>query len=210
MKRLLYTLLLCIGSIGIYAQEMDALFVAMPDQYIPQLENAWRKDLVDLYRSGKQARLQNTMNGYSSLDTLTSDFLRLQVTDRSQVEMKLLPLVNNSQVLCVVTTVSGPVPDSRINFYTTTWEPLEVSDFYKPVDSEWFLNEDSDRQSPSFIDATSRLDIDLRKYTLSPDNLTLTEEYTTPLYLGKADQKRVEAYLKKSPKIYTWEKFHFK
>ncbi len=210
MKRLLYTLLFCIGSLGIYAQEMDALFVAMPDQYIPQLENAWRKDLVDLYRSGKQARLQNTMNGYSSLDTLTSDFLRLQVTDRSQVEMKLLPLVNNSQVLCVVTTVSGPVPDSRINFYTTAWEPLDVADFYKPVEAEWFFNEDSDRESLSFIDATSRLDIDLRKYTLSPENLTLTEEYTTPLYLGKTDRKRVEAYLKKSPKIYTWEKVRFK
>ena len=36
---------------------MDAVFVAMPDQYVPQLENAWRKDLIDLYnfRKGSEA-----------------------------------------------------------------------------------------------------------------------------------------------------------
>lgn len=66
----------------------------MPDQYIPQLEHAWRKDLVDLYTSGKESRLKNTMNGFSTLQKLTNDYLLLQTTERSTVEMKLLPLVN--------------------------------------------------------------------------------------------------------------------
>ena len=65
------------------AQDMDAVFVAMPDQYVPQLENAWRKDLIDLYNSGKEAKLKNTMNGFSTLKKLTDDYLLLQVTERS-------------------------------------------------------------------------------------------------------------------------------
>lgn len=210
MKKIIYTLFCCLSFGLLAAQEMDAIFVAMPDQYVPQLESAWRKDLVDLYHSGKTARLQNTMNGYSSLDTLTADFLRLQVTDRSQIEMKVLPLANNTTVICMITTVFGPVPDSRIQFFTTEWEPLEATDFYTPSDSDWFIATDADRQNPSFIDATAHLDVDLRKYSLSPDALTLTEEYTTPLYLSASEQKKLAGYLKKSPRVFTWEKFHFK
>lgn len=99
---------------------MDALFISMPDQNIPQLENAWRKDLVDLYKSGKDATLKNTMNGSSSLKKLTSDYLLLQATERSSIEMKLLPLVNNTNVICMIRTVNGPVADSQIEFLPQT------------------------------------------------------------------------------------------
>lgn len=55
---------------------------------------------------------------------LTNDYLLLQTTERSTVEMKLLPLVNNTYVVCMISTVNGPVPDSRIEFFTTNWEPF--------------------------------------------------------------------------------------
>lgn len=210
MKRFLLTILLCVFVWGMKAQQMDAVFVAMPDQYIPQLENAWRKDLIDLYNTGKEAKLKNTMNGFSTLKKLTDDYLLLQVTDRSTVEMKLLPLVNNTYVVCMITTVYGPVPDSQIEFFTTDWKPLEVADLYTPVSADWFIKDDADKNSISFTEATTRLDMDLRKYSLSPDNQTLTVEYTTPQYLSQTERKRVEPFLKNAPKVYIWEKSHFK
>lgn len=209
MKRLIFAILICALTLGAKAQEIDALFVSMPNNNIPQLDDAWRKDLIDLYKSGKEARLKNTMNGYSSLKNMTSDYLLLQVTERSTVEMKLLPLVNNTNVICVVKTVNGPVPDSEIEFFTTEWEPLATSDLFTPVTSDWFIKEDADKHSNAFQDATSRLDMDLIHYTLSPDSLTLTATYTTPQYLGREDRKKVAPFLKESPKVYTWEKSHF-
>lgn len=210
MKRLILSILLSVFVMGVKAQDMAALFVAMPDQNIPQLENAWRKDIIDLYNSGKEAKLKNTMNGFSVLQKLTSDYLSLQSTERTTIDMKLLPLVNNTYVICVVTTVNGPVPDSQIEFYTTEWAPLDASDLFSPVSADWFIKEDADRNSNAFIDATSRLDMDLITYSLSPDDLTLTETFTTPLYLSKADREKVQPFLKDSPKVFTWEKFHFK
>ena len=111
MRRVIVTLLICVFALGMNAQDMTSVFTAMPDQYIPQLEHAWRKDLVDLYTSGKESRLKNTMNGFSTLQKLTNDYLLLQTTERSTVEMKLLPLVNNTYVVCMISTVNGPVPD---------------------------------------------------------------------------------------------------
>lgn len=210
MKRVLLSILLSVFVWGVKAQKMDAVFTSMPDQYVPQLENAWRKDLIDLYSSGKEAKLKNTMNGFSTLMKLADDYLMLQVTDRSTVEMKLLPLVNDTYVVCMVTTVYGPVPDSRIEFFTTDWKALEAADMYAPVPAEWFIKEDADKNSIAFVEATARLDMDLRKYSLSPDNQTLTVEYTTPQYLTKTERKQLEPFLKDTPKVYTWEKYQFK
>lgn len=210
MRRVIVTLLICVFALGMNAQDMTSVFTAMPDQYIPQLEHAWRKDLVDLYTSGKESRLKNTMNGFSTLKKLTSDYLLLQATERSTIEMKLLPLVNNTNVICMVKTVNGPVADSQVDFFTTEWEPLAASDLFTPVSADWFMKEDADKNSTAFLDATSRLDMDLIQYSLSPDNLTLTATYTTPLYLSREDRKNVTPFIKESPKVYTWEKFHFK
>ncbi|WP_455639524.1 DUF3256 family protein [Parabacteroides sp.] len=210
MKQLIFSILISMIALGVKAQEMDALFISMPDQNIPQLENAWRKDLIDLYKSGKDARLKNTMNGFSSLDSLTANYMFLQVTDRSSIEMKLLPLVNNTEIICMVRTINGPVADSRIEFFTTDWQPLASSDLFTPVDADWFIKEGTDKGSNAFQDAASRLDMNLIQYKLSPADLTLTATYTTPLYLSREDRKKVTPFIKESPKVYTWEKSHFK
>ncbi|MDH6305084.1 hypothetical protein M2459_002181 [Parabacteroides sp. PF5-5] len=210
MKRYISVLVFCFCVVGMWAQDMKSVFIAMPDVYIPQLESAWRKDLVDLYESGKEARLKNTMDGYSHLKQLTADYLLLQTTERSQVELKMLPLVNNTHIICMSITVEAPVADSRLQFFTTEWAPLEVSDLISPVAADWFLKEDADKNSDAYKDAIALLDMDLIRYELNPDNQTLTATYTTPLYLSKQEKGKVLPFLKDEPKIYTWEKFQFK
>lgn len=210
MKRLFLSILLSACTWVLSAQDMASSFIAMPDRNIPQLENAWRKDLIDLYNSGKEAKLKNTMNGFSTLQKLTPDYLLLQTTEHSTVEMRLLPLVNNTNVICVITTVKGPVEDSLVEFYTTGWEPLATADLFTPEPADWFIKEGTDRTSNDFIEAASRLDMELIKYSLSPDDLTLTETYTTPLYLDPESRKKIEPFLKESPRVFRWEKSHFK
>lgn len=210
MKRIIYSLLLCIFALTVKAQDMSALFANMPDQYIPQLESAWRKDLIDLYTSGKEARLKNTMDGFSSIQELTSDYLFLQLTERSTREIKMFPLVNNTHIICMVTTINAPVPDSRVEFFTTDWQPLAAADLFTPVTAAWFRKEAIDTNDESYQYAVSRLDMELIRYQLSADTQTLTATYTTPLYLSEAEREKVLPFLKTTPKVYTWEKFHFK
>lgn len=210
MKRLLLPIVLLFAVCSLRAQDMAALFIAMPDTYVPQLEDAWRKDLVDLYRSGDEARLKNSMNGYSKLVTLKADYLLLESTERTTVEMKLLPLVNNTYVICKIVTVKGPVADSRIAFYSPDWKPLNTVDLFTPVDASWFLRSDVDTTSVAYLESVSRLDMTMFQYTLDPDGLTLTQSYTSPLYTDKETQQKLEPYLKKEPKVYTWTKAYFK
>lgn len=208
MRRIIVTLLICVYALGMNAQDMAGVFTAMPDQYIPQLEHAWRKDLVDLYNSEKEARLKNTMNGFSILQKLTNDYLLLQTTERSTVEMKLLPLVNNTYVVCMISTVNGPAPDSRVEFFTTNWEPLAASDLFTQPTSDWYIKPGIDKEDEAYQEVVSYLDMDLVQYRLSPDNQTLTAIYTTPQYLNQETRKKIAPYLSE-PRVYTWEKYHF-
>ncbi|MDH6534847.1 DUF3256 family protein [Parabacteroides sp. 52] len=209
MRHYIITLLLSLILWSGKAQDMATVFINIPDQYLPQLENAWRKDLVDLYNSGKEARLQNMMNGYSVLKKLTPDYLLLQTTDRSTVEMKLLPLINNTYIVCVSTTVYGPAPDSQVAFYSTAWEPLTSSDLFSPLPSSWFIK-DNVEKTDEYLDIISRLDMELIHYQLHPDTHTLTATFTTPQYLSEEEREKVMPFIKEEPKIFHWEKYHFR
>lgn len=209
MKRIVLLCLLVVSVLPLKAQDMAAVFIAMPDEYVPQLEDAWRKDLVDLYRSNEKAQLKNNMNGYSTLEKLTDNYLLLQSTERTTIEMKLLPLVNNTYVICQIVTVKGPVADSRVSFFSPDWKPLDAADMLTPVTADWFIREDADKSSVAYIESTSRLDMDLFRFQLSPDDYTLTQTYTTPEYLDKETQKKLKPFLKDTPKVFTWKKSSF-
>lgn len=210
MKKIIIAICLAACSLTLQAQNMAEVFIAMPNEYLPQLEDAWRKDLVDLYRSGEKARLKNDMGGTSELVKLTEDYLLLQSTERTTVEMKLLPLVNNTFVVCRIVTLEGPVKDSRVTFFSPEWEPLNSEDLWTPVRADWFIRTDADTLSVSYGEAISQLNMDLFHYQLNPDDYTLTQIYTTPLYTDRETQKKLKRFLKDSPKVYTWTKTYFK
>ena len=208
MKRFVISLLLLGSVMCVNAQKIEELFAKMPDVMIAQLEEAWRKDLVDLYKSGKNATLENTMQGRSTLLKLTDDYLLLQSTERSTVELKLLPLVNNTYIICLIETVYAPVADSRVSFYSTEWQALNVDGIFTPVEENWFLK-NADRLSLEFLDATSNVDIYLVKYSLSEESVILTAEYMTPQVLDEESRGKIVPLLKSGSKIYEWKSGRF-
>ncbi|MDR2469639.1 MAG: DUF3256 family protein [Tannerella sp.] len=194
---------------AVKAQDMANFFVRMPDEYIFSLESEWRKDLVELYKAGKPAALDNVMQGRSVLLKLTADYLLLQSTERSTVEMKFLPLINNTYITCVVTTVHAPVADSRVAFFTTDWQPLNAVELWKPAVSGQFVRTDVDVRDEAYAEALSLLDLLLVHYRLSADDATLTAEYTTPAYLNAEEREKVKPFLKAAPMIYRWQTGRF-
>ena len=210
MKKNIISILLVFLVITANAQKMEDVFVKMPDDIIIQLEEAWRKDLVGLYKSGKPAILENTMQGKSTLQKLTDDYLLLQSTEHSSVELKLLPLVNNTYIICMVETVYAPVADSRVSFYTTEWQPLQADGLYTPVTENMFVKGE-DELSPSelIIALAPGSSIFLVKYNLGVENATLTAEYTSPQYLDEESRNKMESMLKTEAIVYKWNAGRF-
>ena len=74
------------------AQDMKSVFIAMPDSVTPLLSKINREDCVDFLDSNMKARVKNRFDGDAELQTLTEDYLMMQVSEVSTLEMKLLPV----------------------------------------------------------------------------------------------------------------------
>ena len=208
MKRLYLIYILCLCCwLGGRAQELRSLFVAMPDSVLPLLTKTNRMDCVDFLDSNMKAEVKNRFNNTSELKVLTKDYLELQLTSQSSVEMKLLPMNDSVKVVCMVHTVCGPVCDSEITFYDTQWKQLPSKNFITlpEVDRFYYLNTNDE----SYATVRKAADMYLMKANLSSEASTLTFIYTTPEYLSKEDREKLELYLRKEPIVYQWGEGRF-
>lgn len=208
MKRLYLIYILCMCCwLGGRAQELRSLFVAMPDSVLPLLTKTNRMDCIDFLDSNMKAEVKNRFNNTSELKVLTKDYLELQLTSQSSVEMKLLPMNDSVKVVCMVHTVCGPVCDSEITFYDTQWKQLPPKNFITlpEVDRFYYLNTNEE----SYATVRKAADMYLMKANLSSEASTLTFIYTTPEYLSKEDREKLELYLRKEPIVYQWVEGRF-
>ena len=129
MKKTLFVIGMLLCGLSLYAQDMKTLFIAMPDSVAPLLTKVNREDCVDFLASNMKAEVKNRFGKVSELKRLTDDYLFLQTTGSSSMEMKLLPLNDSVKVICVVNTVCGPACDSEVRFYNTDWQQLAKEDF---------------------------------------------------------------------------------
>ncbi|MDR2146792.1 MAG: DUF3256 family protein [Tannerella sp.] len=209
MKRLIISILVFFALGFARAQTVAEVFIEMPDEMIIQLEEAWRKDIIDLYKSGKPAVLTNTMQGRSELKILTDNYLLLETTERSTLELKLLPLVNNTHIICLISTCYAPAPDSKVEFYSTNWQKISGTELFTPATGAWFLKENADTASVQYGQAISLIYFDLIRYSLNANDNRLTAEFTYPQYLSEEERANLQPFLKEDRKIYEWRLSRF-
>ena len=198
MKRIVYTFLLLAMSLHMAARTpMRNWLVTMPDSVMPLLTKNDRLDFIDFFDAKMAAVVTNRMEGKSRMDTLTADYVHFAYTPSTEVEMKLLPVNDSTDVLCMVTTIKAAVNDSRIAFFDEAWQPLKVSDYMAEPCVEDFrstttLQDDSARR------AWSKMDTFFRTYHLCAEEATLKCVLTALDYLSKEDREEVEPYVRQS------------
>ena len=193
-KSLLIILLLCAAVLQMRAQEMRTIFLEAPDSIFPLISKSYRADMVDYIDAGMTAKVNNSLDGTSVLEGLAPDFMRLAVTASSTMQLKLLPLENDT-VICVVKSVVAEAVDSRIYFYDKEWNLLDGAGlFCFPSIGDFFVS-----SADEYVDMC---DIYLVSLTLSAADNTLVAEYTMPAYMSVADAQRVKPLLRKL--VYCW------
>jgi hypothetical protein len=172
-------------SVTLSAQEvkMRDVFALTPDSIFPLMTKNNRLDCIDFIENNMRARVKNKFDTYSELLILTSDYLRLQLSESSTVEMKLF----NDSLLCMVHTYQGPGADSEVRFYNTKWQPVSYT-LERPKADDFF-QPGSDGEICGLL-----RQLPLIKASLSPDDTTLTWEIQTT-ELTKAQKKTAESFL---------------
>ena len=202
MKRIVYSLLLLFVALSQVSARtpMRQWLVSMPDSVMPLLTKNNRLDFIDFYDAQMAAVVTNRMDGSSCMNTLTDDFVQIKYTTSTDVAMKLLPVNDSTDVLCMVTTVKAAVDDSCIAFFDAEWRPMDITQYFVEPRIEDFR---FTQQSDSAARAWSKLDIFFRTYRLCTESTELQCVLTAMDYLSKEDREEVSSYVSKEL-IYRW------
>lgn len=207
MKRYFILLVLAMFfSVNGKAQTMRDAFTDMPDSLLPLLTHNDRMDMMDFLDSKMQARVTNRLTVQSEMDTLTADYLHLKMTEISEVEMKLLPVNDSTQVVAVVHTVTIPAIDSSIRFYSSDWKELRMTDYVQLPNIDAFLAKDKRQFSEEEEALLKGLDLELIGMALSSSEskLVLTRSLGQ---LSREEQKKAKSLFK--PITLLWKEGKF-
>ena len=210
MRRYLSFFALLFCFLSVFGQDMKTVFVAMPDSLTPLLTKVNKEDCIDFLASNMKAEVKNRFDKPAEMKVLTEDYMQLQMTENSTLEMKLLPLNDSVKVVCMVKTVCALACDSNIHFYSSDWkEELSSADFLqKPSQDAFFLQ--AGPASEEYVLARKTADVNLMKAVLSKEDATLTFIYTTPDYMNKETREKLEPYLRKEPVVLKWQEGKFR
>lgn len=203
MKKLLTTILFLACGVLSTASAQDArtMFLTIPQQVLPLLSYNSRADLVDYAEANMTARTRNELYGESELKVLTADYLLLETTTSSTMQMKLLPIADKT-VVCVVKSVKAEAVDSRISFYDSSWNELETAEFFAVPSIRDFFT-----PAGATDDNLALCDIYLVSLSLNPADSSLVAEYTMPAYMGEDEAAAISPLLRKL--VYVWKNGRF-
>lgn len=211
MKKILFSILFFTTTIlSLSAQEISSVLLTMPDNIILGMDSGQKELLGSTPADTTELTLDRGTFSEIKRTAISADYISLQTSDAGTTEIKLLPLVNDSKIICVIKTVCGTVCDSQVQFFTTNWLPISQKDLLPKIDKDSFIKNDTNRNSQDFENAYKALDMNPVKYTLSATDNTLVVKYDIEGYLSKDDYKRIQPYLKEEPLVLTWDKTSYK
>lgn len=205
MKKLIYLFLVWGCTLSVTAQDMKKVFIAMPDSLTPLLTKVNKEDCIDFLASNMKAEIKNRFDKSSEMKVLTEDYLQMQMTENSTLEMKLFPVNDSVKIVCMVKTVCSSACDSEIRFYDTSWKKeFPKSDYLQlPAPQTFYLPTDTVSSEVELI--KRKADMHVMKAVLSKDDSSLSFIYTTPEYLNQEDREKLSPYLRKEAVVYRWE-----
>lgn len=188
-------------SLGLNAQTARDLFIAMPDSLLPTLTKNNRLDCLDFLASGMKAMVTNRLGGQSQMTHLSDTYVRIQLSPKSEWQMKVLPSPSDTAgiVICTIATVSAPASDSRLCFYDAVWRPLPRERFlpHVPAVRDFLLPLPDSARTYRQLDARRAADISFVRADFAEGNDSLRFTLDTPRYMPKEAASELKSYVRR-------------
>lgn len=210
MRRRLLIIVSIFCALSATAQNMKSVFVSMPDSIAPLLTQTNKEDCIDFLDSNMKAVVKNRFGNEAEMKALTENYVLMQTSPVGTLEMKLLPVNDSTNVVCMVKTVCASACDSEVHFYTSDWsKKLDAKNFLQTPEADaFFLPNDTLTDEDILI--RKKADMHLMKVSLSKDDASLTYIYSTPDYLNKEDREKLLPHLRKEPIVLRWQDGKFR
>ncbi|MBQ9216845.1 MAG: DUF3256 family protein [Muribaculaceae bacterium] len=193
-KRLILMLAVMLTILAGESRTVRDFFASEPGDVFTLLTKTTRLDMIDYYDNGTVVAASNNMAGTSQIDTITNEYLRIQVSDAKTVELRLMQWKSDT-IIAVIETVKTPVKDSRITFYNKHWYALkEIKPFKMPTMDDFILPTVKKNQRKELL---QQIAFPLIELTFGgPDFEQLTARHGLAEFLGQEEWARLKPYLR--------------
>lgn len=180
IKRILLLALIALVTTSIGAQTMRQIWMDMPDEMVPYLNQSNRTELADYVDMKVDAAIRNKLEDTTRIERLTPEYIRVKLNASHRLEMRLLRKADGGKVLCVVNTWFGPAADSRLSFYDADWHPL--ADISVPTaTNERLCSRPEGMSQERYEELLAMLDPLLTEIVLSETDDTITFRRSVPI-----------------------------
>lgn len=210
MKKIIFALLFSLILSPANAQDIAGILSSAPKSVLPGLDKEQRYNLVLNNNDTSKVVVQTPIYENVERKAFSEDYILIQTSDVATTQIKLLPLINDSKIVCVVKTIKAKASDSQVQFYTTNWNPIAVENLLPAKNIKWFIKSDADTSNVEYKNALAMVDMLPITFTLSEDNNDIVAQFDIQNYLSKDDYKMLQPYLIEGGKTFSWDKISYK
>lgn len=190
---------------------MREAFKQMPDSLLPSLTRNNRLDMIDFIDSKMDADVKNGFDEHCRLTILTDQFLHIDTSEASWVEMRLLKpsttLPDSADaVICMVQTFGGEEGESTVELFTSKWRKLAQPDALTTTQQSLAARPDT-MDAERYAELLAQADHLMAVAKLSQDEETLTIRSSAAL-LSAEDRQKLKPVMQEM--ILTWDGEKFK
>ncbi len=199
------TLLFIFIATSAFPQKIDDVFKTMPNSILPGLSEGTRTML--LVDTGKTV-IPYSLGEIRKL-AHSPDFLKIRTSGIGTTQLKLLPLINGTYIVCVIKTVCGKACDSNIRFYSTGWKELEAKTLLSHISAASFFDS-SKKDSENYKFALSLPDIYPVSAEFENGSNALTLKLDLEGYLSDEQLAEVKPFIKSETITLNWNNISFR
>lgn len=180
------------------------VFADLPVSVLDMLDRSTRLDMLDYAAVDSVYAAPNLLEGYSRLTKLTPTYARVELTDVSTLQIKLLPSKKYGDVIMVLYTVGSPTQasDTGIQFFDPQFRELKLSDCFRRPEVKDFFDVPKD-SGHTLKELEAMIPFPNFKIEASPDADTAEVTLSLGSTVDLDDLALLQTYLRPSL-TYTW------
>ncbi len=160
------------------------------------LKQTTRLDMLDYWDADSVYKAKNAMNGESWLVDVAPDYLKLNITPVSTLEIKLLPGKKEPVVMTIYTVGGeGQARDSMIEFYDRELNPVDASLYFTEPDLKAFFDIPKG-SATSMKELREMIPFPTVEYSAASGSDNLTGRLTSGEYMNVDDWNIARLFLK--------------
>lgn len=186
-------------------------FLRLDVNVLELLNKDTREYMISYWEADSIVKVANEFNGMSRLDTVAPGYLKVELTDVSTLQIKILPLKNGGKLAMSVYTIGGrnEAPDSEIRFFSyPALEPLETSKYFKAPELKSYFSIPKGCTT-NMKEIQEMIPFPTYLFTAAADNDSLTGKLTIGDYINRDDYNILKIFLNPEVK-YLWDGKKFK